>query len=234
MAGCMNDGAVLDFYSDNLARLRPIHQEASGPRYRSAALVHVVGVSVQDADAGGPRIALSGVHAGRAAADGREGVGGLHTSEDVGERVGPRTRPSQGGPWWCERSKGSMTGALTSGLMSPEIRKVVDRARRAPEGRVHSLALPGGHHPQTHDGTTGGHHPARLTRRATGMESPRRYGISSRWLCSVVDGLPDECLDNLRTSWIAQKRGSSSSLSGDYSTRSSERGSALPMLCRRP
>ena len=33
-----------------------------------------------------------------------------------------------------------MTGALTSGLMSPEIRKVVDRARREPEGRVHSLA----------------------------------------------------------------------------------------------
>ena len=61
-----------------------------------------------------------------AAADGREGVGGLHTSEDVGERVGPRTRPSKGGPCWCELSKGPMTGALTSGLMSPEIRKVVD------------------------------------------------------------------------------------------------------------
>ena len=50
-----------------------------------------------------------------AAADGREGVGGLHTSEDVGERVGPRTRPSKGGPCWCELSKGPMTGALTSG-----------------------------------------------------------------------------------------------------------------------
>ena len=37
-----------------------------------------------------------------AAADGRAGVGGLHTSEDVGERVGPRTRPSKGGPCWCE------------------------------------------------------------------------------------------------------------------------------------
>ena len=61
-----------------------------------------------------------------AAADGRAGVGGLHTSEDVGERVGPRTRPSKGGPCWCELSKGPMTGALTSGLMSPEIRKVVD------------------------------------------------------------------------------------------------------------
>ena len=33
-----------------------------------------------------------------------------------------------------------MTGALTSGLMSPAIRKVVDRARREPEGRFHSLA----------------------------------------------------------------------------------------------
>ena len=61
-----------------------------------------------------------------AAADGRAGVGGLHTSEDVGERVGPRTRPSKDGPCWCELSKGPMTGALTSGLMSPDIRKVVD------------------------------------------------------------------------------------------------------------
>ena len=33
-----------------------------------------------------------------------------------------------------------MTGAWTSGLTSPAIRKVVDRARREPEGRFHSLA----------------------------------------------------------------------------------------------
>ena len=32
--------------------------------------------------------------------------------------------------------------------------------------------LPRGHHPQTHDGKTGGHHAARLTRRATGMGRP--------------------------------------------------------------
>ena len=33
-----------------------------------------------------------------AAADGDEGVGGLHRSADVGERGGVRTRPSKGGP----------------------------------------------------------------------------------------------------------------------------------------
>lgn len=33
-----------------------------------------------------------------AEADGNEGVGGLHTSFDVGERDGARTRPSKGGP----------------------------------------------------------------------------------------------------------------------------------------
>ena len=33
-----------------------------------------------------------------------------------------------------------MTDALTLGTMSPEIRKVVDRARAEPEGRFHSLA----------------------------------------------------------------------------------------------
>jgi len=33
-----------------------------------------------------------------ATAEGGEGVGGLHTSFDVGERRGARTRPSKGGP----------------------------------------------------------------------------------------------------------------------------------------
>ncbi len=33
-----------------------------------------------------------------ALADGDEGVGGLRTSFDVGERGGARTRPSKGGP----------------------------------------------------------------------------------------------------------------------------------------
>jgi len=48
-----------------------------------------------------------------AEADGNEGIGGLHTSDDVGERVGARTRPSKGGPSWCDLSKGPMTGAST-------------------------------------------------------------------------------------------------------------------------
>jgi hypothetical protein len=48
-----------------------------------------------------------------AEADGNEGVGGLHTSYDVGERVGARTRPSKGGPCWCDLSKGPMAGAST-------------------------------------------------------------------------------------------------------------------------
>ena len=48
-----------------------------------------------------------------AEADGDGGVGGLHTSYDVGERDGARTRPSKGGPCWCDLSKGPMTGALT-------------------------------------------------------------------------------------------------------------------------
>ena len=33
-----------------------------------------------------------------------------------------------------------MTNALTLGDMSPELQKVVDRAKREPEGRFHSLA----------------------------------------------------------------------------------------------
>ena len=60
---------------------------------------------------------------------GRESEGCIR-ARTSGNGLAPRTRPSKGGPWWCELSKGPMTGALTSGLMSPEIRKVVDRARK--------------------------------------------------------------------------------------------------------
>ncbi len=46
-----------------------------------------------------------------AEAEGDEGVGGLHTSYDAGERDGARTRPSKGGPCWCDLSKRPMSGA---------------------------------------------------------------------------------------------------------------------------
>ena len=48
--------------------------------------------------------------------------------------------------------------------------------------------LPGGHHPQTHDGKTGARHPARLTRRATGMGRPWSRRRRSGWWA----GLPTE------------------------------------------
>ena len=48
--------------------------------------------------------------------------------------------------------------------------------------------LPGGHHPQTHDGKTGARHPARLTRRATGMGRPLSRRRRSGWWA----GLPTE------------------------------------------
>ena len=48
-----------------------------------------------------------------AEADGSQGVGGLHRSDDAGERVGTWTQPSKGGPCWCDLSNGPMAGALT-------------------------------------------------------------------------------------------------------------------------
>src|SRR5712692_10937384 len=57
----------------------------------------------------------------------RQGVGGLHRSVDVGERGHARTRPSKGGPCWCELRKGTMPNALTLDDMSPRLRKVVGR-----------------------------------------------------------------------------------------------------------
>ena len=62
-----------------------------------------------------------------ATTDGDEGVGGLHTSGDVGERRGARTRPSKGGPCGCELLEGTMSNASTLGSMSPGLQEVVER-----------------------------------------------------------------------------------------------------------
>jgi hypothetical protein len=55
----------------------------------------------------------------------RQGVGGLHTSDDVGEQGRPWTRPSKGGPCRCDLVKGPMVSALTLGAMSAELHEVV-------------------------------------------------------------------------------------------------------------
>ena len=51
-----------------------------------------------------------------AAAEGSEGVGGLHRSGDVGERSGARTRPSKGGPCWCEPELGKHGRRIDGGI----------------------------------------------------------------------------------------------------------------------
>ena len=61
-------------------------------------------------------------------------------SVDVGERGGTRTRPSKGGPCGCELQEGTIANASTLESMSPGLLRVVERARREPEGRFHSLA----------------------------------------------------------------------------------------------
>lgn len=61
-------------------------------------------------------------------------------SDDVGERHGTRTRQSKGGPCRDELQEGNMTNASILETMSPGLLKVVERAKREPEGRFHSLA----------------------------------------------------------------------------------------------
>jgi hypothetical protein len=56
-----------------------------------------------------------------------QGVGGRQRSDDVGERGNARTRPSKGGPCWCELRKGTMPNAVTLADMSRRLRKVVGR-----------------------------------------------------------------------------------------------------------
>ena len=61
-------------------------------------------------------------------------------SDDLGERIGTRTRASKGGPCGCVLAEGNMTDASTSLDMSTGLRKVAERAKREPAARFHSLA----------------------------------------------------------------------------------------------
>jgi RNA-directed DNA polymerase len=65
-------------------------------------------------------------------AEGGGEIGGLHTSFEAGELAGDSDPAEQRRPVWM--------GASTSGGMSPQLLEVVERARREPEGRFHSLA----------------------------------------------------------------------------------------------
>jgi hypothetical protein len=66
------------------------------------------------------------------AVDGDGGVGGLHTSFDVGERGSARTRPSKGGPCGWELLEGTKADALTSALLSSELQEVAERGAHPP------------------------------------------------------------------------------------------------------
>jgi hypothetical protein len=76
----------------------------------------------------------------RGVADGgRESEGGIG-AKTSGNSLASWSRPSKGGPCWCEREEGTMTAAQTSEAMSPGLVKVVERAKQDPESRFPSLA----------------------------------------------------------------------------------------------
>ena len=61
----------------------------------------------------------------------RQGVGGLHTSVDVGEQGTTWTQPSTGGLCRCDLQEGTMPNALTLETMSPGLLRVGET--RSPE-----------------------------------------------------------------------------------------------------
>jgi RNA-directed DNA polymerase len=75
-----------------------------------------------------------------AVAEGDGGVGGLHTSWDVGERLALGPGRAKAARVDVSLLEGNMADASTSELMSTGLERVVARARREPEGRFHSLA----------------------------------------------------------------------------------------------
>lgn len=75
-----------------------------------------------------------------AEAEGAQGVGWPHRSCEAGKPRGGGSQRSKGGPCCRELQEGTMIDASTSKTMSPQLLKVVERAKREPEGRFHSLA----------------------------------------------------------------------------------------------
>jgi hypothetical protein len=73
---------------------------------------------------------------------GPQEAGSRRAAEERGRRgtPGKRTRPSKGGPCQGDLQEGPLPKASTLAAMSPHLQKGVDRARREPQGRFHSLA----------------------------------------------------------------------------------------------
>ena len=69
-----------------------------------------------------------------------KGVGGLRSSDEAGERGGPRTRSSEGGPCASELPGGNATSPSRLFIASTQLWEVAERARREPTGKFHSLA----------------------------------------------------------------------------------------------
>lgn len=72
--------------------------------------------------------------------DGDVGVGGPHTSGDVGERVTSGAGRAKGARVGSELQEGNMAAASTAGDMSPRLLEVMERAKRDPQMRFFSLA----------------------------------------------------------------------------------------------
>jgi hypothetical protein len=74
-----------------------------------------------------------------AAADEGEGVGGPHTSEDVGERLATGPGRAEGGPCRVELQEGDMSDAPTPQYMSTKLLKVTERAKWDPRAQMRSI-----------------------------------------------------------------------------------------------
>ena len=75
-----------------------------------------------------------------AEAEGDEGVGGLHRSEEAGKRMAPETGGAKAARAERELQEGNMTATAMAGTMSPKLLEVMERAKRDPQKRFLSLA----------------------------------------------------------------------------------------------
>ena len=68
------------------------------------------------------------------------GLGGLHSSDNDGERDDSPDPPSEGGPCRYELWKGNDEDAMTSAKSSTKLKEVAERAKRDPSGQFFALA----------------------------------------------------------------------------------------------
>ena len=140
--GVYAPGALVDGWSGNL-RDPQLSSATAGPgetRSQNSDVCRAFAGACGHGQESAPAAGVGGRKGNQSGGQRSEGVGGLQSSDDAGERAGPRTRSSEGGPSARELLGRNATRPSRRMFASTQLGKVAERARQEPAGRFHALA----------------------------------------------------------------------------------------------